>query len=96
LKKFDYVEEEFFVRGVAPIYGPESSRLLQPGENPWNLKPLSSVRQPDAPYQTRIQVIRHQGATRFSGIVHRLYQRGSFVHRHGCIHPIRGAEKWMR
>jgi Alpha/beta hydrolase domain len=70
LKKFDYVEDEFFIRGVAPIYGPESSRALQPGEDPWNLKPLSSVKQPDAPYKTRIQVIRPQGAPGFSGIVH--------------------------
>jgi hypothetical protein len=69
LKKFDYVEEEFFIGGVAPVYGPESARALQPGEDPWSLKPLSTVSQPDAPYRTRIQVIRPQEAGRFSGIV---------------------------
>ncbi len=70
LKEFDYVEEENFIGGVAPVYGPASSRALQPGEDPWSVKPLSTVRRAHAPYKTRIQVIRPRDATRFSGIAH--------------------------
>ena len=56
LKSAGYVEEEFFVSGKANVYD-------------WAENGSVSVRTPDAPYTTRILVIRPANASKFSGNV---------------------------
>ncbi len=70
MEEFGYIEEEFFISGTANVYGPESSRSLQPGEGTLALRPLSTVQRTDVPYKTRVLVIRPLDVRVFSGIVH--------------------------
>lgn len=59
LEKFGYVEEEYFVSGVARRYEPVND--LGPDGN-WIVRPLSS-----APYKTRIVVRRPRDPKKFNG-----------------------------
>ena len=69
LAEFDYVEEEFFVSGVANTYGPASSRAVADGEDLYALEPLSTVHERDVPFTTRVVVVRPRDVDRFSGTV---------------------------
>jgi hypothetical protein len=70
LDEYDYVEEEFFVSGTANTYGPSSTRPLADGEELDDLEPLSTARERDLPYTTRVLVVRPRDMSRFTGLVH--------------------------
>lgn len=70
LTEFGYVEKEYFISGMANIYGPASRRPLEPGETTRALEPLSTVRQREGHYKTRAVVVAPREPTRFSGVVH--------------------------
>lgn len=72
--RYDFVEEEFFLSGLANVYGPATTDLRQPGQSPQayakQLRPLSTLRRPAVPYTTRLVVLRPRAMRRFSGTVH--------------------------
>ncbi|MFI5047773.1 MAG: alpha/beta hydrolase domain-containing protein, partial [Acidimicrobiia bacterium] len=69
LDEYDYVEEEFFVSGTAGLYGPTTNEPLEHYEQLNDVKPLSTLCEPDVPFKTRALVIRPRDPSRFSGIV---------------------------
>jgi hypothetical protein len=65
LRKFGYVEEEFFISGTAQAYVPVISGDLSP-DGRWNAMPNPGV---TAPYTTRIIVRRPREPAQFNGSV---------------------------
>jgi hypothetical protein len=68
--QYEYDEEEYFVEGAANVYGPAERRELGAGESTFDLRPLAVVKRADAPFKTRIVILRPRDNARFSGNVH--------------------------
>jgi hypothetical protein len=72
MKKFDYVEEEYFLFGYANIYGP-GVRVVNMESNVAaieKIKPLGGLAQAQMPYATRLLMVRPRDNAKFSGRVH--------------------------
>ncbi|MDO9333499.1 MAG: alpha/beta hydrolase domain-containing protein [Dehalococcoidales bacterium] len=72
MKKYDYVEEEYFLFGYANIYGPsvKGVNVEQGVSAVENIKPLGGLVQPRMPYATRVLMVRPRDNAKFSGRVH--------------------------
>lgn len=71
-KHYDCVEEEYFLSGVANVYGPATAPApgLSPLDYAKQLRALSTLMRPDIPFTTRAIMVRPRDLGRFSGVVH--------------------------
>jgi hypothetical protein len=95
MEEYDYVEEEFFVSGTANVYGPESSRPLESGEEIYTLKPLSTRLRADVPYKTRALVIHPRQVSQFSGVVHAVPFHNLNAQASVERHVLRNGHAWV-
>jgi hypothetical protein len=74
MKRFDYVEEEYFLSGVANVYGPGGKPSNDPDLDPvafiGQLKPLAVKVKESVPFTTRAVILRPGKPKKFSGNVH--------------------------
>jgi hypothetical protein len=72
MKKYDYVEEEYFLFGYANIYGPgvRGMNTEKDVTAVKKIKPLGGLVQTEMPYATRLLMVRPRDNTKFSGRVH--------------------------
>lgn len=72
MKKFDYIEEEYFLFGYANIYGPGVKGVNTETDvvAVEKMKPLGGLVQPEMPYATRLLMVRPRDNNNFSGRVH--------------------------
>jgi len=74
VRQSGYVEEEYFLSGVANVYGPGSSASPARGQSAFEfarqLKPLAKLMRPDVPFTTRATMLRPDDMAKFSGVVH--------------------------
>ncbi len=72
VKRYDYLEEEYFLSGTANVYGPGGKP--DPGlpvlDHAKQLRPLSTLMRPDVPFTTRAIMVRPRDLAKFSGVVH--------------------------
>jgi hypothetical protein len=94
LAEHDYVEEEFLVSGTVGVYGP-GSQTREEHEDFYALRPLSTVREPDVPFKTRVLVVRPREASRFSGIVHAIPFHNLGAGAQAEMHLLRRGHAWV-
>lgn len=74
VRLYSYVEEEYFLSGVANVYGPENGSSPSPGQSTFDfalqMKPLARLMRPNIPFVTRAIMLRPDAMTKFSGVVH--------------------------
>jgi hypothetical protein len=71
MRKYHYVEEEFFISGRADVFGPDQKLSMRTGEyNDWDMRPLSRALRTRVGYKTRMVVLRPKDLSSFSGVVH--------------------------
>ncbi len=74
VRRYAYVEEEFFVTGACTVYGPGNASAVRPGMSHHDfaalLQPLAKAMRENVPFTTRAAMLRPADMRKFSGVIH--------------------------
>ena len=99
VRRYAYVEEEFFVSGVAAVYGPGGETRHSPGQShndfAAQLRPLAKMMRDAVPFTTRAAMLRPADMRKFSGVVHLIPWHNLDATTYVEKNLLRGGDVWI-
>lgn len=100
IRRYDYVEEEYFVSGACGVYGPggqvpTGADQGAPTVFAGQLKPLAKLMRTGVPYTTRAIIVRPRDMRKFSGRVHLIPNHNLNADTRTDKNLLRGGDVWV-
>ena len=99
VRRYTYVEEEFFVSGSAAVYGPGGETRHAPGQShndfAAQLRPLAKMMRDNVPFTTRAAMLRPADMRKFSGVVHLIPWHNLDATTYVERNLLRGGDIWI-
>lgn len=100
VKRYDYVEEEYFVAGTCGVYGPggvvaTGADAASPIVFAAQLQPLAKLMRSGVPYKTRAIILRPRDLAKFSGRVHLIPNHNLAAETRTDKNLLRNGDVWI-